>query len=135
MVYGKSRWESEEAFPMDEQSSRGICYFFIDVECSTKDLHSGCFGGTMSVIDAILSVIVDQTFSLAFSHEAMTDLVAVMSTLVDDQGRILIDGIYDDVTPLLPEEAELYKRITFDTVRIAALLESDLLLFYGFSSS
>jgi nonspecific dipeptidase len=26
---------------------RGICYFFLDVECSTKDLHSGCFGGTM----------------------------------------------------------------------------------------
>jgi nonspecific dipeptidase len=28
-------------------SYRGICYFFLDVECSTKDLHSGCFGGTM----------------------------------------------------------------------------------------
>lgn len=26
---------------------RGICYFFLDVECSSKDLHSGCFGGTM----------------------------------------------------------------------------------------
>jgi hypothetical protein len=46
----------------------------------------------------------------------MTDLIAVMSTLVDSQGRILIDGIYDDVAPLLPEEEELYQRITFDTV-------------------
>lgn len=26
---------------------RGICYYFIEVECSTKDLHSGVFGGTV----------------------------------------------------------------------------------------
>lgn len=24
---------------------RGICYFFIEVECAKKDLHSGVFGG------------------------------------------------------------------------------------------
>ena len=50
------------------------------------------------------------------SHEAMTDLIALMGTLVDDKGHILIDGLYDDVAPLLPEEEELYKKITFDTV-------------------
>ena len=26
---------------------RGLCYFFIEVECATKDLHSGVFGGSM----------------------------------------------------------------------------------------
>lgn len=26
---------------------RGICYFFIEVECAAKDLHSGVFGGTV----------------------------------------------------------------------------------------
>jgi len=46
----------------------------------------------------------------------MTDLIGVMSTLVDSQGRILIDGIYDEVAPLLPEELKLYQAITFDTV-------------------
>ncbi|CAF4421120.1 unnamed protein product, partial [Adineta steineri] len=81
--------------PCLQYGLRGICYFFLDVECSTKDLHSGCFGGTI--------------------HEAMTDLIALMSTLVDDQGHILIDGVYDEVAPLLPEEEELYKPITFDT--------------------
>lgn len=25
---------------------RGICYFFIEIGCATKDLHSGVFGGT-----------------------------------------------------------------------------------------
>ena len=52
-----------------------------------------------------------------FSHEGMTDLIAIMSTLVDDQGRILINGIYDDVAPLSPAEEQLYNKITFDVVR------------------
>lgn len=26
---------------------RGICYFFLEVECADKDLHSGVFGGTV----------------------------------------------------------------------------------------
>jgi len=58
------------------------------------------------------------SLSCKFSHEAMTDLIAIMSTLVDSQGRILIEGVYDEVAPLLPEEEQLYKPITFDTVRL-----------------
>ena len=26
---------------------RGICSFFIEIQCVTKDLHSGVFGGTV----------------------------------------------------------------------------------------
>lgn len=26
---------------------RGICYFFIEVECAAKDLHSGVYGGVL----------------------------------------------------------------------------------------
>lgn len=26
---------------------RGVCYFYIEVKCATKDLHSGVFGGTV----------------------------------------------------------------------------------------
>lgn len=26
---------------------RGVCYFFIEIECAQKDLHSGVFGGTV----------------------------------------------------------------------------------------
>lgn len=29
---------------------RGICYFFAEVTCAEKDLHSGVFGGTVYVI-------------------------------------------------------------------------------------
>lgn len=26
---------------------RGICYFEVEIECATKDLHSGVFGGSV----------------------------------------------------------------------------------------
>lgn len=58
----------------------------------------------------------DEYRLISSSHEAMTDLIAVMGTLVDSQGHILIDGMYAEVATLLPEEEQLYKCITFDTV-------------------
>lgn len=44
----------------------------------------------------------------------MTDLVKLMSTLVDSDGKILVDGVMDTVKPLTPEEEALYESIEFD---------------------
>ncbi|XP_003737454.1 cytosolic non-specific dipeptidase [Galendromus occidentalis] len=73
---------------------RGLDYFGIEVECADKDLHSGVFGGAV--------------------HEAMNDLIWVMSKLVDVNNKILIPGIMDDVVPMSPEEQRLYEQIDFD---------------------
>ncbi|KAJ8298594.1 hypothetical protein KUTeg_022654 [Tegillarca granosa] len=73
---------------------RGICYFFVEVQCATKDLHSGVFGGTV--------------------YEAMADLVAILNTLVDKDGKILIPGVCDKVAPLTEDEKKLYDPIDFD---------------------
>ncbi|KAK4293415.1 hypothetical protein Pmani_033893 [Petrolisthes manimaculis] len=73
---------------------RGICYFCIEVECSTKDLHSGVFGGTV--------------------HEGMADLIYLMNTLIDNKGTILIPGLMDQVAEVTTEEEKLYKDIDFD---------------------
>jgi len=73
---------------------RGICYFMCEVSCSHKDLHSGVFGGTV--------------------HEAMTDLINLMGSLVNPKGEILVPGLMDDVAKLTDEEAALYKDIDFD---------------------
>uniref|UniRef100_A0A8C4THX0 Cytosolic non-specific dipeptidase n=1 Tax=Erpetoichthys calabaricus TaxID=27687 RepID=A0A8C4THX0_ERPCA len=73
---------------------RGICYFFIEVDCCDKDLHSGVFGGSV--------------------HEAMTDLIALMDSLLDKKGKILVPGIYESVAPLTDEEKKLYEKIDFD---------------------
>lgn len=73
---------------------RGVCYFYLEIESSTKDLHSGVFGGAI--------------------HESMVDLVAMLNELVDSKGKILVPGIYDSVAPLTDAEKELYKDIEFD---------------------
>lgn len=73
---------------------RGLAYFGVSVQCCKQDLHSGVLGGTV--------------------HEAMTDLVQLMSSLIDSQGNILVEGIMDDVAPITPEEDKLYDDIDFD---------------------
>lgn len=52
---------------------RGICYFHVEVICADKDMHSGTYGGIL--------------------HEAMPDLIYLLNTLVDVNGKILIDDI------------------------------------------
>lgn len=44
----------------------------------------------------------------------MADLIYLLNTLVDKDGRILIDGINDQVAPLRSNEHESYKNIEFD---------------------
>mmetsp|Transcript_12211 Transcript_12211/g.29096 ORF Transcript_12211/g.29096 Transcript_12211/m.29096 type:complete len:513 (+) Transcript_12211:77-1615(+) len=73
---------------------RGLAYFQVGVTGCEQDLHSGVLGGTV--------------------HEAMTDLVRLMGTLVDTNGKILVDGVMDSVKPLTPEEEALYESIEFD---------------------
>jgi len=73
---------------------RGLAYFGIEVECGSKDLHSGVFGGA--------------------THEAMGDLIWLLGQLLDEKGNILIPGILDDVCPVTDDEVEMYKSINFD---------------------
>jgi len=47
-------------------------------------------------------------------HEAMTDLVAIMGSLVDSHGKILVPGISDEVAELTKAEEALYAPIDFD---------------------
>lgn len=74
---------------------RGLAYFTVSVQCAKQDLHSGVLGGTV--------------------HEAMTDLVQLLASLVGSRtGTILIDGILDQVRPLTTEEDALYDAIDFE---------------------
>lgn len=65
---------------------RGIAYFAINLSGPGQDLHSGLFGRMV--------------------HEPMTDLIKLMSKLVDHNGHILIPGIEAMVPP--PDENEMY---------------------------
>ncbi|GAB5579580.1 beta-Ala-His dipeptidase isoform X1 [Prionailurus iriomotensis] len=74
--------------------TRGNSYFRVEVKCRDQDFHSGTFGGIL--------------------HEPMADLVALLGSLVDSSGHILIPGIYDQVAPLTEEERKMYKAIDLD---------------------
>jgi len=73
---------------------RGMAYFYIEVQGPAKDIHSGIYGGSI--------------------QEPMTDLVLLMSSLVDHKGKILIPGLMDDVAPVTEKEHNLYTGIDFD---------------------
>lgn len=73
---------------------RGNAYFYLEVECAKKDLHSGVYGGAV--------------------HEAMTDLIHLMSKLTDEKGNILIPGVWDHVEPFTTDERIELQSIDFD---------------------
>ena len=67
---------------------RGISYYIVTVSGPAKDLHSGAYGRMV--------------------HEPMTDLIALMSKLVDPQGNILIPDIDKMVPPPDDEERHVF---------------------------
>ncbi|KAJ6153788.1 Cys-Gly metallodipeptidase dug1 [Penicillium chermesinum] len=84
---------------------RGCNYYSISVSGPAQDLHSGVFGGS--------------------AHEPMTDLVNVLSKLVDAQGNILIPGIMDLVEPVTEEEKSLYGNISYTMENLHESLGSE----------
>lgn len=72
---------------------RGCNYYSVVVEGPAQDLHSGVFGGT--------------------AQEPMTDLVRVLGTLVNTDGKIQIPGVNEMVAPVTEEEKALYGAISY----------------------
>lgn len=73
---------------------RGNAYFFVEIECAQKDLHSGVYGGAV--------------------HEAMADLFQLLSKLSDSNHNILVPGLMDDVIPVSMEENLALEGLDFD---------------------
>ncbi|GMM33069.1 metallodipeptidase [Saccharomycopsis crataegensis] len=84
---------------------RGCNYYQIIINGPGADLHSGIFGGVI--------------------HEPMTDLVNVLSKLVDVNGNILIPGVNEMVAKVTPEESKLYDDIDFDVTELNLASGSD----------
>lgn len=43
----------------------------------------------------------------------MSDLIHILNTLVDVNGKILVTGLYQDVAPITDAEKETYRNIDF----------------------
>lgn len=74
--------------------SRGICALQIDVRGATSDLHSGSYGGAV--------------------QNPLHALAAIMASMRDKEGKILVEGFYDDVRELTPAEKAAIASVPFD---------------------
>jgi acetylornithine deacetylase/succinyl-diaminopimelate desuccinylase-like protein len=85
-------WRAES--PSVTVSARGLCSLDFAVRGAAKDLHSGRHGGGVAnPLHAIASMI---------------------ASLHRDDGRVAVDGFYDDVASLEPAMLESLARLTFD---------------------
>ena len=73
---------------------RGITYMEVEVKGPDKDLHSGHYGG-------------------AIFNPANT-LCKMIASLTDDEGRITIEGFYDDVVNLSRSDRKMLSRAPYD---------------------
>ncbi|KAK3934468.1 glutamate carboxypeptidase [Diplogelasinospora grovesii] len=88
---------------------RGCNYYSVEVWGPGADLHSGVFGGT--------------------AQEPMTDLVRILASLVDTDGKIQIKGIAEQVAPVTKEEEGLYDGIAFTMETLHEALGSKTTIF------
>lgn len=72
---------------------RGCNYYSVSIKGPGQDLHSGVFGGS--------------------AQEPMTDLVRLLGTLVDTDGKIQIEGLSEMVAPVTEEEEKIYGGIAY----------------------
>jgi acetylornithine deacetylase/succinyl-diaminopimelate desuccinylase-like protein len=75
-------------------ATKGICALEIDVWGAKSDLHSGIFGGAVA--------------------NPLHALVHILGTMRGADGKILVEGFYDDVVPLDDEERRLIAAAPFD---------------------
>jgi acetylornithine deacetylase/succinyl-diaminopimelate desuccinylase-like protein len=87
-----AQWAEDQ--PAMWMGIKGACALQIDVETAALDLHSGVFGGAVP--------------------NATHALVELLSTLRDREGRILVDGFFDQVVPLSHDERQAIGAVPFD---------------------
>jgi acetylornithine deacetylase/succinyl-diaminopimelate desuccinylase-like protein len=88
---GSQRDEDQPAMVL---GTRGLCSVHIDAEGPDHDLHSGTYGGTIA--------------------NPIHALIQVLDSMHNQEGRITIEGFYDDVRALTDKERAELARVPFD---------------------
>ncbi len=73
---------------------RGMLSAQVDLRGPSGDVHSGSFGGAI--------------------RNPLTELCRLLGALHDADGRVTIEGFYDDVTALTDEERDLVAKLPYD---------------------
>jgi acetylornithine deacetylase/succinyl-diaminopimelate desuccinylase-like protein len=87
---------SDTSWPNDKTPTilygmRGIAYFQVDLKGPNRDLHSGMYGGKV--------------------QNPLNAMAYITGKLHDEDGRIAIPGIYDDVQEMNADEREEFKTL------------------------
>ena len=74
--------------------TRGLAAVYIEVQGPDHDLHSGTYGGTIA--------------------NPIQALVQILDSMHDRDGRVTVEGFYDDLRPLSDEERAQIGKVPFD---------------------
>ncbi|WP_248925797.1 dipeptidase [Paenibacillus hamazuiensis] len=77
---------------------RGLCGFSVELKGPKHDLHSGLYGGGV--------------------QNPIHALVELLASMKDSDGRITIDGFYDKVNPLSPEDKTRFDELRHDEEQV-----------------
>jgi len=91
--------------PIVTYGLRGIAMFGITIEGAPMNLHSGIYGGMI--------------------FEPMTDLITILSRLVDNQAKILVPGVENLVPDPTSDEIELYEQIDYSVQDLNDATQAD----------
>ena len=83
-----------EDIPSINCGMRGLSYLEVVVNGPDKDLHSGHYGGAVA--------------------NPVNVLCDIVSSLIDSEGRVTVEGFYDDVVELSAEDRQMLARAPFD---------------------
>ena len=97
------QWSTDQ--PKIEVSCRGIMAFELEVHGPSKDLHSGLYGGMV------------QNPIHALSH--------ILASFHDPDGRVAVDGFYNDVVDPLPVDRDQLARLPMDESDLKRDLQVD----------
>lgn len=83
--------------------ARGLLYVQLDARGPNRDLHSGNFGGPVP--------------------NPAWELVRILASLKDEDGRVAVDGFYDDVRAITDEDRAALAGMPFDADAVKADLD------------
>jgi len=83
-----------EGVPSITYGLRGLAYVEVTLVGPDRDLHSGMYGGAV--------------------ENPVNALARMIARLHDEKHRVTVEGFYDNVRDLTPEEREQYARLPFD---------------------
>ncbi|HEX7056751.1 MAG TPA: dipeptidase [Bacilli bacterium] len=88
----------EQGLPAIHYGLRGICGMQIEVSAAKNDLHSGEFGGGVA--------------------NPIHELARLIATFHDAEGKVAVNGFYDQVRLLAEEEREQIRKLGFDEEKL-----------------